>query len=73
MIEFKVDCKYIKKQRMYLNAKGRIWSLLLDFIWDKFNDFRHMDPIMYPIIKEDPMMIITQDLKKFLKISLGLK
>ena len=21
----KIDCKYIKQKRMYLNAKGRVW------------------------------------------------
>ena len=44
----KIDCKYIKKQRMYLNAKGRIWPYCWTSIWDKFNDFRHMDPLIYP-------------------------
>jgi hypothetical protein len=44
----KIDCKYIKKQRMYLNAKGRIWPCCWTSIWDKFDDFRHMDPLIYP-------------------------
>lgn len=43
----KVDCKYIKKQRMYLNAKGRIWPCCWTSVWDKFNDFRHMDPLIW--------------------------
>ena len=44
----KISCKYIKQQRMYLNAKGRIWPCCWTSVWDKFNDFGHMDPLIWP-------------------------
>ena len=31
----KISCKYIKQQRMYLNAKGRIWPCCWTSVWDK--------------------------------------
>lgn len=47
----KISCKYIKQQRMYLNAKGKIWPCCWTSVWDKFDDFRHMDPLIYPHYK----------------------
>ena len=44
----KISCKYVKQQRMYLNAKGRIWPCCWTSVWDKFDDFRHMDPLIWP-------------------------
>jgi len=44
----KIDCKYIKQKRMYLNAKGRVWPCCWHSEFDKFSDFRYMDPLVYP-------------------------
>jgi MoaA/NifB/PqqE/SkfB family radical SAM enzyme len=43
----KIDCKYIKQQRMYLNSKGRIWPCCWHSErYDKYSDLRDMDPLL---------------------------
>ena len=45
--EPKIDCKYIKQKRMYLNSKGRIWPCCWHSEWyDKYDDLRRMDPLV---------------------------
>tara|TARA_A100001011_G_scaffold11539_2_gene12636 strand:- start:3197 stop:4315 length:1119 start_codon:yes stop_codon:yes gene_type:complete len=42
----KIDCKYIKQKRMYLNAQGRIWPCCWTAEWDKYPSLDGMDPLM---------------------------
>ena len=60
----KISCKYIKQKRMYLNAKGRIWPCCWTSVWDKFNDFRHMDPLIYPHYEKGFNDYSTRSLKE---------
>jgi len=47
-----VTCKNLKQQRMYLNAKGRIWPCCFhSAYYDKFDDLRTMDPAILPYYK----------------------
>ena len=42
----KIDCKYIKQKRMYLNAQGRIWPCCWTAGWDRYPSLVGMDPLM---------------------------